>query len=198
MSNEDGTLWITYNGEIYNHAEIRRELSQSGRHRWKTDHSRHRSHPPRVRGVGHRLPVALPRHVRVRALGRARPRAVARARSHRHQAAVLQRPPRPADVRLRDQGAARGSGAARARSTRRRSSTTCRSSRRPAPQTLFDGIRKLPPGTWLRVGADGAIERAALLGCLGRCARRSTRVGEDEIAERVLAELRTAGQACAR
>ena len=39
MSNEDGTLWITYNGEIYNHAEIRRELSQSGRHRWKTDHS---------------------------------------------------------------------------------------------------------------------------------------------------------------
>jgi asparagine synthase (glutamine-hydrolysing) len=38
MSNEDGTLWITYNGEIYNHAELRRELSQSGRHQWKTDH----------------------------------------------------------------------------------------------------------------------------------------------------------------
>ena len=30
---------------------------------------RHRSHPPRVRGVGHRLPVALPRHVRVRRSG---------------------------------------------------------------------------------------------------------------------------------
>src|SRR5262249_24726707 len=38
MSNEDGALWVTYNGEIYNHADLRRELSQAGRHRWKTDH----------------------------------------------------------------------------------------------------------------------------------------------------------------
>jgi asparagine synthase (glutamine-hydrolysing) len=30
MSNEDGTLWITYNGEIYNFVEIRRELQQMG------------------------------------------------------------------------------------------------------------------------------------------------------------------------
>ena len=39
MSNEDGSLWITYNGEIYNHRDLRSELSQSGRHRWKTNHS---------------------------------------------------------------------------------------------------------------------------------------------------------------
>ena len=39
MSNEDGTLWIVYNGEIYNHADIRAELEQRGTHRWKTDHS---------------------------------------------------------------------------------------------------------------------------------------------------------------
>ena len=39
MCNEDGSLWITYNGEIYNHAEIRTELSKSGRYKWKTDHS---------------------------------------------------------------------------------------------------------------------------------------------------------------
>jgi asparagine synthase (glutamine-hydrolysing) len=30
MSNEDGSLWITYNGEIYNHADFRRELEASG------------------------------------------------------------------------------------------------------------------------------------------------------------------------
>jgi asparagine synthase (glutamine-hydrolysing) len=38
MSNEDGTVWIVYNGEIYNHSEIRTELQMNG-HRFKTDHS---------------------------------------------------------------------------------------------------------------------------------------------------------------
>jgi asparagine synthase (glutamine-hydrolysing) len=30
MCNEDGTVWITYNGEIYNFAELRRELESKG------------------------------------------------------------------------------------------------------------------------------------------------------------------------
>ena len=30
MSNEDGTVWIVYNGEIYNFQEMRRDLEQSG------------------------------------------------------------------------------------------------------------------------------------------------------------------------
>jgi asparagine synthase (glutamine-hydrolysing) len=30
MSNEDGTVWITYNGEIYNFQELRRELESKG------------------------------------------------------------------------------------------------------------------------------------------------------------------------
>jgi asparagine synthase (glutamine-hydrolysing) len=30
MSNEDGTVWITYNGEIYNHAALRTELKEKG------------------------------------------------------------------------------------------------------------------------------------------------------------------------
>jgi asparagine synthase (glutamine-hydrolysing) len=37
MSNEDGTVWITYNGEIYNFAELRRELEGKG-HRF-TSHT---------------------------------------------------------------------------------------------------------------------------------------------------------------
>ena len=32
MSNEDGTVWITYNGEIYNHLEVRRVLEDLGHH----------------------------------------------------------------------------------------------------------------------------------------------------------------------
>jgi len=39
MSNEDGSVWLVLNGEIYNHAEIRIELERLGRYRWKTDHS---------------------------------------------------------------------------------------------------------------------------------------------------------------
>lgn len=38
MRNEDGTVWITFNGEIYNHAGLRRELLAAG-HRFATDHS---------------------------------------------------------------------------------------------------------------------------------------------------------------
>lgn len=38
MCNEDGTIWIVFNGEIYNHLEIRKELEKKG-HAFKTDHS---------------------------------------------------------------------------------------------------------------------------------------------------------------
>ena len=37
MSNEDGTVWITYNGEIYNFADLRRELEgKSNGHRFRS------------------------------------------------------------------------------------------------------------------------------------------------------------------
>jgi asparagine synthase (glutamine-hydrolysing) len=35
LANEDGTVWIVYNGEIYNHLELRRELEARG-HRYRT------------------------------------------------------------------------------------------------------------------------------------------------------------------
>ncbi len=35
MTNEDGTLWIVYNGEIFNHASVRPELEQAG-HRYRS------------------------------------------------------------------------------------------------------------------------------------------------------------------
>jgi asparagine synthase (glutamine-hydrolysing) len=39
MLNDAGTVAVTFNGEIYNHADIRRELEALGRYRWRTDHS---------------------------------------------------------------------------------------------------------------------------------------------------------------
>lgn len=38
MPNEDETVWVTFNGEIYNHLSLRRELRAAG-HRFRTDHS---------------------------------------------------------------------------------------------------------------------------------------------------------------
>jgi asparagine synthase (glutamine-hydrolysing) len=35
MGNEDGSIWITFNGEIYNHAELREELEAKG-HRYRS------------------------------------------------------------------------------------------------------------------------------------------------------------------
>jgi asparagine synthase (glutamine-hydrolysing) len=35
MANEDGTVWIAFNGEVYNHRELRRELEQKG-HTFRT------------------------------------------------------------------------------------------------------------------------------------------------------------------
>jgi asparagine synthase (glutamine-hydrolysing) len=39
MGPQDGALSLVFNGEIYNHAEIRHELKASGERRWYTDHS---------------------------------------------------------------------------------------------------------------------------------------------------------------
>jgi len=39
MANDEGTLHIVYNGEIYNHRELRRELVALGHRRWRTSHS---------------------------------------------------------------------------------------------------------------------------------------------------------------
>ncbi|NLS97082.1 MAG: asparagine synthase (glutamine-hydrolyzing) [Planctomycetaceae bacterium] len=38
MTNEDGTVWVVFNGEIYNHESLRQTLSAAG-HRFQTDHS---------------------------------------------------------------------------------------------------------------------------------------------------------------
>jgi len=39
MLNAERTVAIVFNGEIYNHAEVRKELEKLGKYTWKTDHS---------------------------------------------------------------------------------------------------------------------------------------------------------------
>ena len=39
MSSDNGRIQVVFNGEIYNHREIRADLEKTGRFVWKTDHS---------------------------------------------------------------------------------------------------------------------------------------------------------------
>src|SRR6266545_1703583 len=39
MLNEGGTVSLVFNGEIYNHAEVRHELESLNKYTWRTDHS---------------------------------------------------------------------------------------------------------------------------------------------------------------
>jgi asparagine synthase (glutamine-hydrolysing) len=189
MSNEDGSLQIVFNGEIYNHAEIRRELEENSRRRWKTDHSDtevilHAFEEwgiaclQKFRGM---FAVAL-WDATARRLWLIRDRIGIKplyySIHHGRIAfaseikALLQDPDQPRAVNEE------------ALFHYLSFLTT------PAPDTLFAGIHKLPPGSFLTVDADGQRREERYWDVLDHTTPLIG-VSEEEIAERLLAELRT-------
>ena len=190
MPNEDESLWITYNGEIYNHRELRRELERTGRHRWRTDHCDtevilHAFEDwgidclSRLRGM---FAFAL-WDVRARALWLVRDRVGIKPLYYSvHHGRLTFASEIKALLKDPEQ--------------RRAVDETALFHylsflATPGPETLFDGIRKVAPGSWICVSADGAITGQRYWDVWDDV-RAITRDGEDSIAERVLAELRTA------
>jgi asparagine synthase (glutamine-hydrolysing) len=188
MPNEDGAIRVVFNGEIYNHRELRKELQARG-HEFRTDHSDTEVivHGFEEWGIDvlQRLRGMFAIGVwdeRERALWLARDRIGIKPlywtlhHGHLNFASEIK-------ALLVDPQQAR---AVDEESLYHYLSflTT------PAPQTLFRGIRKLAGGTWLRVDANGDV-----------CEQRYwdvwdgveplTSASEDEIAARVLDELRT-------
>jgi asparagine synthase (glutamine-hydrolysing) len=190
MCNEDGTLRVIFNGEIYNHAEIRAELESRGGHVWKTDHSDTEvilhafeewgiDSVRRFRGM---FAIAL-WDGRNRELWLIRDRigikplyyAVRNGRVSfgSEIKAILQDPAQPREVNEE--------------ALYHYLSFLIT----PAPQTLFEGILKLPPGTYLRFGEDGTSFQSRYWDVWDHT-EPLVSASEDEIGEQLLAELRTA------
>ncbi len=112
MPNEDGTVWITYNGEVYNHEKLRPELEAQGPSLPLPD--RHRGDRAPLRGGGARVRRAARGNVRAGDLGRPTADTAARPRPRRGQAPLLRQASRRPRLRLRDQGDPRAHPAVRA------------------------------------------------------------------------------------
>jgi asparagine synthase (glutamine-hydrolysing) len=190
MSNEDGTFWVVFNGEIYNHAEIRAELESRGGHRWKTDHSDtevilHAFEEwgidcvQKFRGM---FAIALwDSNQRQLWLIRDRIGVKPLYYSIHHGRITF-----ASEIKalLEDEEQERDINEEALYYYLSFNAT-------PAPNTLFAGIRKLAPGTWLRVSEDGHIQERRYWDVWDHT-QPLTNVSEEEIAERILAELRTA------
>ena len=192
MCNADQSLWLTFNGEIYNHAEIRDELIKDGFNQWKTDHSDTEVilHAYERWGI-----EALHKFRGMFAFGlwdeRNKELWLVRDRigikplyySIHHGRitfaseikALLKDPQQPRAVNEE------------ALYHYLSFLTT------PGPQTLFDGIHKLAAGTWLRVKTDGTVQEYKYWD-VWDYTHPLTDVSEDEISQRLLEELRTAVQ----
>jgi asparagine synthase (glutamine-hydrolysing) len=190
MGNEDGSVWVVFNGEIYNHAEVRTELEQIGGHQWRTDHSDTEViiHAFEEWGIDciHKFrgmfAIGL-WDARNRELWLVRDRIGVKPLYYSlHHGrltfaseikALLEDPEQEREI---DEEAL----------YHYLSFLTT-----PVPQTLFRGIRKLAGGTWLRVRTDGSIEERRYWDAWDAVQPLNNQ-SDDEIASRILAELRIA------
>jgi asparagine synthase (glutamine-hydrolysing) len=190
MSNEDGTLWVCFNGEIYNHAQIRKELEQRGGHQWKTDHSDTEVILHAFEEWGIECLNKF-RGMFAIALWDAKKRELWLIRD-RIGIKPLYYSIHHGRITFASEIKALLEDADQKRSVHEEAFyhylsflTT------PSPQTLFDGIKKLPSGTWLRIREDGEIYEHRYWDVWDHTTPLLN-VSEDEIAERLLSELREA------
>ena len=162
MANEDGTCWIVFNGEIYNHRDLRaraRSARPSLPHRRPTPS---RSSTP-TRNTGPTASNELEGMFAFAIYDDRRRELLAGARSARQEAALLRRARRRAALRQRDQGARAAVPRGTATRSLRRSKAICRSATSSRPRTIYRHVDKLEPGHWLRL-RERPIETQDVLG----------------------------------
>jgi asparagine synthase (glutamine-hydrolysing) len=190
MCNEDGSLWLVFNGEIYNHAEIRRELQSIANYRWKTDHSDTEVilHAFEQWGIDciHKF-----RGMFAFALWDSRKRELWLVRD-RIGVKPLYYSQHGGRIVFASEIKALLQDPQQSRTINEDSLFNFLSFLTvPAPDTLFGGIHKLPSGTWLRIRDNGQMEQKKYWDVLDHTESLEG-VSEDEIAHRLLELLRTA------
>ena len=156
MANEDGSLRVVFNGEIYNHAEIRRELKALGGHQWKTDHSDTEVilHAFEQWGIGF---LERLRGMFGIALWDARRRELWLIRD-RIGIKPIYYSVRPGKLSFASEIKALLEDPTQPRAVDEDALFHYLSFLvTPAPDTLFQGIKKLPAGCWLRIREDGQM-----------------------------------------
>lgn len=193
MCNEDGTIWITYNGEIYNHVELRRELEDIGTHAWQTDHSDTEViiHAFEQWGIEfiHRL-----RGMFAFALWDGRNRCLYLVRDRLgikplYYSMQNDRIVFASEIKaiLKDPDFAPSVNEEAL--FHYLSFLTV-----PAPKTMFEDILKLPAGTWLKVQEDGKRQQFTYWDVLDHVRPFDGNISDDAIASHLLSELRTSVQ----
>lgn len=189
MSNEDGSVWITYNGEVYNHPELRAELEARGhRFRSATDteaiiHLYEEEGPACVERLHGMFAFAL-WDARRQTLLLVRDRLGVKPLYYcvlsqgvlfgSEAKAILEHPAAPRDL---DEAAF---------------TDYLTFGFTPPPRTMFEGISKLRPGETITVTAQGRVERRTWWDPMPS-AETAARVGamsEDEMIGEVRARLR--------
>lgn len=185
MSNADGTLRISFNGEIYNHMDIRRELDEIAPEPWRTDHSDTETLMRAYQHWGIDCLAKL-RGMFAMAIWNEREQALWLIRDrlgikplyysiHHGRItfaseikALLEDPEQEREVDLKSLGDYLAFLVS------------------PPPRTMFEGIHKLPAATWLRVSADGQV-REHKYWDVWENAQASTRLSDDDAITGLLA-----------
>ena len=190
MCSTDGTLWITFNGEIYNHAELRRELEKTSRRPWKTDHSDTEvvirafeewgiDCIKRFRGM---YAFAI-WDTRKQELWLVRDRIGIKPLYYTIQGGKIVFASEIKAI-LKDPSIKRSVNEPGLFHFLSFLSV-------PAPETLFEGVRKLPGGSWLRVCADGSVKEHRYWDVLDHVEPRLNAT-EDDLTAEIKSRLKTA------
>lgn len=188
MSNQDGSIQLVFNGEIFNHVELRRELEATGRYQWRTSHS------------DTEVVIHAYEEWGTACLDRFRGDFAIALWDERQQRLWLTRDRvgvKPLYYALYPGGVAFASEIKALLTLRQ---VPCELNRQavydylsfltsPAPQTMFAGIMKMPAASWLTIDSQGQVREGRYWDPFG-AVEPMIGISDGEIAERVLAELR--------